>query len=729
MFSKIFITASLSCILIILLFGFSDIKLPSNSDASDIDIRKQNVYLEQTLNSPENTGDVSSLGIPSDTICYKGIIPAYPNGVWGHGSAILGDTLYVCGGVDEDGIATNLVYRYHIPYATWSPGRNMPFVKAGGDMVKCGDALYFIGGGTTVSSGNIVTLRYRPAFGWDTVARMIRFVSGNTVECWGDSVIYSIGGGWSSYYRVIQLYRPSANTWTILSDSLPEGLGRRTHASGLDGNKILVASGYSGFGRKDLVIGTLGPTAEDISWTQGPDMNCRNVMTRPGGVAIDGFFYVVAAETIPEPYQQDSIFVYNIATGMWSDKPISGRGNAAASNYWGSISAKLINNNPNIFVPGGSFTGATNLGMYVARSGPGCFDPEDTVLVILGDTTFGTTAQIQGRKADRDTLLKYVSQLTSSYDVVYKDTSVLTIPSNLPSYRTIIIHELATDATPVRFMSAGWRNAIKTWIAGGTPANKRTLVLIGGDIGYNYERVNSPVRDTMLSRVYGKFAWRVDNGNVTGQDKVNWLSGNYTDSLTTAPIGVNFWPDGCLVLPGGTALSQYVGRPANDTLAAIGHAPVGGGYIVASIFQDPRYYVGAGGTTGTPDNSNRGFKRILELTFKWIKTNGAIITGNGNPNISQVQSYELFQNYPNPFNAMTNIRYQLPFDSRITLKIYDLLGKEVQTIQNNDFMKAGSYYNQVNMNNLASGIYFYTLTAVGNKNERFVMTKKMLMIK
>jgi len=97
------------------------------------------------------------------------------------------------------------------------------------------------------------------------------------------------------------------------------------------------------------------------------------------------------------------------------------------------------------------------------------------------------------------------------------------------------------------------------------------------------------------------------------------------------------------------------------------------------------------------------------------------------PNMTP-ESYTLSQNYPNPFNPTTQIKFTLPVDSRVDLKIYDILGREVATLMS-DELKAGYYTTEWNGRNnsgvmVSSGIYIYRIVA-----GKFVQTKKMMMLK
>ncbi len=85
--------------------------------------------------------------------------------------------------------------------------------------------------------------------------------------------------------------------------------------------------------------------------------------------------------------------------------------------------------------------------------------------------------------------------------------------------------------------------------------------------------------------------------------------------------------------------------------------------------------------------------------------------------------YSISQNYPNPFNPSTLINYQLPISSYVTLKVYDMLGKEVATLVNGE-KKVGVYEVNFDGSQLSGGIYFYRLTA-----GKFSEIKKMVLVK
>lgn len=92
--------------------------------------------------------------------------------------------------------------------------------------------------------------------------------------------------------------------------------------------------------------------------------------------------------------------------------------------------------------------------------------------------------------------------------------------------------------------------------------------------------------------------------------------------------------------------------------------------------------------------------------------------------------YVLYQNYPNPFNASTTIQYSLPVESKVTLKIFDVLGNEISSVLNEE-KNAGLHSVKYDTFNLASGVYFYNFTAfpIKESDKVFNKTLKMLLIK
>ncbi|MBI3189689.1 MAG: T9SS type A sorting domain-containing protein, partial [Ignavibacteriales bacterium] len=93
--------------------------------------------------------------------------------------------------------------------------------------------------------------------------------------------------------------------------------------------------------------------------------------------------------------------------------------------------------------------------------------------------------------------------------------------------------------------------------------------------------------------------------------------------------------------------------------------------------------------------------------------------------------FQLEQNYPNPFNPSTVIRYQLSVNSVVSLKVYDLLGREAAVMVNSEMMDEGEYEMEFDATNLSSGVYFYRLTANGtdDNSTSFTDVKRMLLVR
>jgi hypothetical protein len=95
------------------------------------------------------------------------------------------------------------------------------------------------------------------------------------------------------------------------------------------------------------------------------------------------------------------------------------------------------------------------------------------------------------------------------------------------------------------------------------------------------------------------------------------------------------------------------------------------------------------------------------------------------------QVFALQQNYPNPFNPTTNVRFELPVRSNVSIVVYDVVGREVQKLVAGDY-GAGSYTVTLDARNMASGVYFYRMISNSldsGDGRMFVETKKLMVLK
>ncbi len=165
-------------------------------------------------------------------------------------------------------------------------------------------------------------------------------------------------------------------------------------------------------------------------------------------------------------------------------------------------------------------------------------------------------------------------------------------------------------------------------------------------------------------------------------------------------------------------------------------------YPVNNLFANDTYlFVGSNSGIFVSLDTGTTWKNIstdLEAPFAFAVSYSNVLVGTGNGiwlySLSQLtkvkenvvktpSDYRLNQNYPNPFNPSTTISFALPFRSLVSLKIFDMLGREVATIISQE-MSAGNYSKQWNATNVSSGIYYYRLQA-----GTYIETKKLVLLK
>ena len=134
-------------------------------------------------------------------------------------------------------------------------------------------------------------------------------------------------------------------------------------------------------------------------------------------------------------------------------------------------------------------------------------------------------------------------------------------------------------------------------------------------------------------------------------------------------------------------------------------------------------------------NSNNILSNIQNIGLNNVSINGEnyskiiepweeqTVSVNQSPDLSIPESTELMQNYPNPFNPSTNIGFRIAESGFVTLRVYDLLGREITTLVNG-LKKPGSYEVKFDRRNLANGIYIYRL-----ESDKYNYSRKMILLK
>ncbi|NOS86292.1 MAG: T9SS type A sorting domain-containing protein [Ignavibacteria bacterium] len=183
----------------------------------------------------------------------------------------------------------------------------------------------------------------------------------------------------------------------------------------------------------------------------------------------------------------------------------------------------------------------------------------------------------------------------------------------------------------------------------------------------------------------------------------------------------------------GGANWDTVVTPISASQYSISFPTMNTGYVVGSAGYT--YRTSNGGTSWEIKNSgastlNAVFAKGYDSAF--VAGSGAIVQKYYNGLVGRItwhnlvpEKYTLEQNYPNPFNPVTTIKFGLPKTANVTLKVYDILGREVSILFNNVPLNAGTVVYNFDGTDLASGVYFYSLIVNNTK----IDTKRMVLLK
>ncbi|MBV6478424.1 MAG: hypothetical protein HGGPFJEG_01179 [Ignavibacteria bacterium] len=271
------------------------------------------------------------------------------------------------------------------------------------------------------------------------------------------------------------------------------------------------------------------------------------------------------------------------------------------------------------------------------------------------------------------------------------------------------------DYATIKYNSSG----IQQWLQryNGPPTNGRdnaTSVKVDNEgnvyvTGYSYGIGTSRDYATLKYNSSGVEQW-VQRYNGPGNDLEYAYSIAVDNSgnvyVTGSSIGIGTGPDYATIKYNSSGVEQWVER----------YHRLGNMDIATSIAIDT-----SGNLYVTGYNSSDGY-----VTIKYSQTIGIQYISTQIP-----EQFSLSQNFPNPFNPITNIKFDIPKKSFVKLVIYDLLGKEVAVLVNEE-LNAGSYYADWNASEFPSGVYFYRLVVSGAnplQTDDFVETRSMVLVK
>lgn len=237
--------------------------------------------------------------------------------------------------------------------------------------------------------------------------------------------------------------------------------------------------------------------------------------------------------------------------------------------------------------------------------------------------------------------------------------------------------------------------------------------------------VNAPSTRTVHSAVWTgskMIIWGGTNGTNTNTGGVydastdTWVGTSTTGAPSARSIHTAVWSGSRMIVWGGENAGYFNTGGIYD--------PVADAWVVTTAVGAPtiRSY-----QTAIITNSSMivwgGYAGGATFYFTGgVYTNPPVI-GVTQTGVEVPQSYLLKQNYPNPFNPVTNINFSIPNAGLVKLVIYDMMGREITTLVNEN-LSAGSYKADFDASSISSGTYFYTITS-GD----FTDTKKMVLIK
>lgn len=326
-----------------------------------------------------------------------------------------------------------------------------------------------------------------------------------------------------------------------------------------------------------------------------------------------------------------------------------------------------------------------------------------------GDVLVAYDSSAANCRISKDTVITALSNLGVTFDLYNRGTNTATSSITFRGYKKVIwLGEGTSTIAPSQ------RDSVKSYLnSGGVTVNtKSKFIIFSEDVGYNLDRSGSTNIDTVLSRQYLGFVFVADRPGV-GAGFVGLRGLSINNNVRDSIAGT--WPDALKRSSANSTSSLYGFRLVNspDSVNAIGRQAAN--YNTATFGFDLEALRTAADGPATP-SGRRLVKAALDYVDQLL-----VSTGENTSLIPTV--FELKQNYPNPFNPTTKISYSVPKAGIVSMKIFDMTGREIASLVN-DIKAPGVYTVDFNGANFASGVYFYRLEAAD-----FVDTKRMVLVK
>lgn len=326
-----------------------------------------------------------------------------------------------------------------------------------------------------------------------------------------------------------------------------------------------------------------------------------------------------------------------------------------------------------------------------------------------GDVLVAYDSSAANCRVSRDSVTTALSNLGVTFDLYNRGSNTSAASITFRGYKKVLwLGEGTSTIANVQ------KDSIKSYLnAGGTSAiNKSKFIIFSEDVGYNLDRTGASYFDTVFTRQYLGFIYTADRPSA-GAGYVGLRGLQINSDIKDSIAGT--WPDVIKKSSANSTALLYGYRWFNstDSVNAIGRQ--------ANTFNTATFGLDIEALRNAADGpASSPVRRIVKAALDYVDQ----LLVNSGENTSLIPSvFELKQNYPNPFNPVTKISYSIPKAGIVTLKIFDITGREVASLMN-EMKQPGVYSIDFNAASFASGVYFYRFEA-----QDFVDTKRMVLLK